>query len=336
MIRDRNLKNRVYNLNHEIELIFSPGLRLDTFLFQNLEDKFSRTFLQKMIKKGQVSINSEIIVKPSATVKTASLLKIQITEQPSFSLEPSQIKIPVIFQDEHLAILHKPAYMTVHPGAGTGNDTLVHSLMGQFESLAPTNDITRPGIVHRLDRETEGLMIIALSASALEKLSLMFAERSIAKTYLAWAWGSHLPEKAKISGFIHRNPRNRKLMEFTEIENSTGRQKKASLSYETLLNVNGFAKLKIQLETGRTHQIRATFLAKNAPIVGDKLYIRKINKTSNTEPIRGLKNEHHGLLLLSQSLEFIHPITGNPMKFSLEEPQRFKDFEDLVSKLNPQ
>lgn len=298
-----------------------PGVRLDVFLFEKLGDKVSRTRIQKLIEDG--SITAGVRLKSSFKAKSPLEVRVRIPEEKPMSIEPVDLGVPVLFQDKHLAIIHKPAGMTVHPGANTGDDTLVHSLLAQLKNLAETESPDRPGIVHRIDRETEGLLIIAKTASAHSRLAQLFKERKIEKTYHAIVWGK-LPEKGIYSGFIGRDAKDRKKMKYSEKAlNESYRQ--SLTEYETVATNQFFTLLKIKLVTGRTHQIRATFAAKGHPVVGDTIYSvteREARKVKAPKLLRQ-KIEKSGMLLIASHLKFSHPVNKKKLTFSLELPERF-------------
>ena len=276
-----------------------------------------------MIKEGSVFVEGKPVRKSSFKSENPLEIEIHYSEETGFDLTGNDTTVPVLFQDEYLAIIHKPAKMTVHPGAGTGNDTLVHSLIRQIENLSEGSEPERPGIVHRLDRETEGLMVIAKTDNAHRNLAELFQKRQIRKTYIAWLWGQ-TPSEGTEKGYIGRNPILRKQMVFTE-EADRPLFKEASLSYRTLEQTKHFSKVEIDLHTGRTHQIRATFTALGFPVVGDDLYSkysRRLMKAGfNEAQIEDLKSR--GLLLLASRLVFTHPETKQNMDYSLPLPERF-------------
>jgi 23S rRNA pseudouridine1911/1915/1917 synthase len=291
---------------------------------------FSRTHVQKLIKNGNILVNGKICDKPSFKSELATTVNIHYELPQEYTLHGnSEFSVPVLYQDEHLAVIHKPPGMTVHPGAGTKEDTLVHVLLSQIETLSEGSDKLRPGIVHRLDRETEGLMIIAKNNHAHFILAEAFAERKIIKEYSAWVWGLTEPVK-EVSGYIGRHPKDRKkmLFEFVPFDDT---YKTAIMSYQTVDSTKYFSMLKINLQTGRTHQIRATLAKLNNPVLGDAVYSslsRKLEKTEfNAEQKQRIAAG--GLYLIASRLTFDHPITQKSLDFQLPLPERF----DTIKKL---
>ncbi len=238
------------------------------------------------------------------------------------ALFANNLDVPIIYQDKHLAVVHKPVGMTVHPGAGTGDDTLVHSLLAQLETLSDGSEPERPGIVHRLDRETEGLLVVARTNEAHFKLARAFEERQAFKQYAAWVWGSLEPANDRIDGFIGRSPANRKKMVFKkEQEKQTDRE--ARMRYQIAKNLNELSLVNIVLETGRTHQIRASLAHQGTPVIGDELYGRQNRRLRRLKPEVVHQLKERGMLLIAQTLGFIHPITLQELKFELPLPERF-------------
>jgi len=307
-----------------LEFTLDEHQRLDSGIVHQFPEQFSRAQIQKIIRSGNVRVNGEVCSKPSFKSERKTQISITYQLEQEYHLQAnSDISVPVIYQDEHLAVIHKPPGMTVHPGAGTKEDTLVHVLLSQIDSLSEGSDKLRPGIVHRLDRETEGLMIIAKNNRAHFTLAEAFSERQIIKQYHALVWGL-TPTSEEISGYIGRHPRDRKKMLFEYFKlNDT--YKTSEMSYETLESNEYFSLLKIQLGTGRTHQIRATMAKLNHPVLGDTIYsqcTRRLDKTNLThEQKQDIING--GLYLIASRLSFSHPVSGKVLDFELTLPARF-------------
>lgn len=310
------------------------GARLDKFLAQYLAEAsidISRSRLQKLIGDGHVSGIHPHLLKSSYKAKTAHSISIVIPAEKPAALIPFEAAIPVLYQDEFLAIVHKPAGMTVHPGAATGPDTLVHALVGQFDKLAPHSE--RPGIVHRLDRETEGLMVIAKTDQARAALGRLFAEREVNKVYQAIVWGNiQLPEE--VDGFMWRDRRDRKKMRFGEkAPESPSRVREAQLLVTQSENFKNGTELQIQLITGRTHQIRATCAHLHAPIVGDVLYGDDAGRGKTYKVNREKRDAlaECGMLLMAKRIAFSHPLRRKKIDIELDLPQRFETARRLLS-----
>ena len=305
----------------------SPAQRIDAFLSQTWKEKFSRSAIQKFIRDGKVKVNGKLCNKPSHQVEGEITIELTYTEPEDYIIPRSDKQIPVLFEDPYLAIIHKPVNMTVHPGAGTKDDTLVHYLLGQFDELSETEERQRPGIVHRLDRETEGLMVIAKKTNVHRQLSALFENRKIEKRYEAWLWGQS-PDSTTADGFIGRHPSNRKKMMYSEKPvNNT--YKSSILSIETLEQTEHFSRVSIDLKTGRTHQIRATCSYLKIPVVGDQMYsrlARRYKKAGFSDAQESDFNDR-GLLLIASGLSFEHPVTKEKLTYSLPLPQRFHNLE---------
>ena len=309
------------------ELVLPPNVRLDKFLAQELKTTLSRAKIQALIKEGRVeSADGEALRKAEIVGEPLKIVAHLPIQQP-FELISNNQGVPILYQDEYFAIIHKPSNMTVHPGAKTKNDTLVHSLITQLSDLSEGSDPDRPGIVHRLDRGTEGLMIIAKTNKSHERFSNLFKQKEIKKEYCAWIYRL-LPSAGEINGFITRHPKNRKLMLFSK-EKLNDSSKVSELSYQVEEQINQFSLVRIHLKTGRTHQIRASFSYLSAPVVGDKSY----GYNDADLKIRYLKSKTSklGTLLCAAHLSFIHPFDKSERSFSLELPDRFQEFKAAIS-----
>lgn len=319
-------------------LLLPAGARLDKFLtdaLAELGERVSRTELQRLIEDpvtGFISGVPEKHLKSSFRAKHDLEIMVTLKAKMPAKLIPLDVKIPVVYEDRHLAVVHKPAGMTVHPGAGTGPDTLVHVLLARLDKLAP--DAERPGIVHRLDRETEGLMIVAKTDEARQALSEAFAERKIRKRYAALVWGRvQLPES--IEGYMARDPKSRKKMRFSLVPpegKGVGRVREAQLLILEQTQHKRFTEFSIELITGRTHQIRTTMAFYNAPIIGDTIYGNDKSKVKLYKIGRDARQvvEKSGMMLVARSLEFKHPLLKKKLSFSLDLPARFAEIRQAL------
>ncbi len=311
---------------HKLRFELPAGERLDRFLAAALAEQgvtLSRSAIQRQIEQGKVEGLPVRQIKAGFRSKHPIEITFTLPANQDKELIPLNAGIPVLYEDEYLAIVHKPPGMTVHPGAGTGNDTMVHALLGQFDKLSPHHE--RPGIVHRLDRETEGLMVIAKTEQARQRLSERFAERQIQKRYSALVWGSvTLPEE--VSGYIWRDLKNRKKMKFGEHPPNNGaRLRTAELLVTGQVRHKVATELEIELITGRTHQIRATLEHYNAPLIGDAVYgddagkckLYRIGKEKRE------KLAQSGMLLVARSLAFKHPFKRRILEYEIDLPERF-------------
>lgn len=277
--------------------------RLDKYLQTNLN--ISRSQIKKYIKSGEVLVNNN-------KVKSGYILKnedeIYIKYEDEFLLEPEKMDFKILYEDEYIAIISKPQDLVVHPGAGNDKNTLVNGLLYRFDKLAETAEEFRPGIVHRLDKDTSGLMIIAKTNEAYEVLVDDFKNSNIYKEYLAIVEGN-IENDGLVDEPIGRDPRNRVKMAVV-YDNS----KKALTEYKVLKNFDNYSLLLVHILTGRTHQIRVHMNYIGHPVVGDLVY--------------GHKNKYKidKQLLHAYKLKFKHPITKKELEFVDDYPERFEKF----------
>jgi len=283
------------------------GERLDRLLARHISD-VSRSTIQKWIADGRVSVDG----KPArASHKTAAgqVIEIRVPPPQRFELRPEAIPLEIIYEDDDLAVVNKPAGMVVHPAAGHWSGTLVNALMARFPELSereeeqPDEPAPRPGIVHRLDKDTSGLMIIAKTARVAEKLQAQFQEHRVHKTYLALVEGVPRAGAGLIDAPIGRDPRQRKRMAVVR----EGRP--AQTSYRVARQFAAHALLEVEPLTGRTHQIRVHLAYIGHPVVGDPVYGRR--RASLACPRQ---------FLHATRLTFTHPTTGAPMSFEVPLP----------------
>lgn len=283
--------------------------RLDLYLLDKIP--LSRSQIKRKIDNAEILVNKNK-VKAGYNIELGDIISIE--EDKEIKLEKEDIDFKILYEDDHLAIISKPQDLVVHPGAGNPNNTLVNGLLYKFDNLAKGSDELRPGIVHRLDKDTSGLMIIAKSDEAYSKLVKIFKTRKIKKTYLAIVYGK-LDDFGVIDYPIGRDRKNRKKFCVTNYNS-----KRAISKYKLLKNFDNYSLVKINLITGRTHQIRVHFSYIKHPVIGD--------------PVYGYKNKFNidKQLLHSYILEFKHPISGQEMKFEDDFPPRFKRFIDRFEK----
>lgn len=283
--------------------------RLDKYLNKKLE--INRSQIKNYIESGNILLNGKI-VKAGYSLKKGDIITVSYENERQ--LLPEKINFKILYEDDYLAVISKPQGLVVHPGAGNISGTLVNGLLYRFKDLSNPIDEERPGIVHRLDKDTSGLMIIAKKDEAYYKLIEMFKNHKIEKHYLAIVHGI-IDEDFKVDAPIGRDPNNRIKMKVIE-ENS----KPSSTSFHVLKNFDKFTLLDVLLHTGRTHQIRVHLSYVNHPVVGDETY--------------GVKNKYkiNKQLLHAYKLKFIHPITGKVVEIIDEFPKRFTDFMSIFSK----
>ncbi len=302
--------------------------RLDKFLAKVLPD-FSRSQLQRLIADGNVLAEDVVISDNSYKVKVGDSFMVAVP--PAEEAEPLAEDIPlnVVYEDDDLLVVNKPAGMTVHPAAGVSRGTLVNALLFHCrDSLSGIGGVKRPGIMHRIDRETSGLLVVAKNDNAHRFLSEQFAEHSIERTYYAVVYGVPNPLAGRIDGNIGRSPTDRKKM---AIVISGG--KTAVTHYKTLkIFKNAVSLVQCNLETGRTHQIRVHLTSVGNALVGDKVYVKN-HKTAVNLPqnLKKYVNEFPRQALHAKSLGFVHPRTKKFMQFDSELPS---DMAELVQKLS--
>ena len=265
-------------MNNSIKFLISKksnGIRLDVYLSNQLSN-FSRSYIKKIIEKKQVKINEEFTTTPSTKVKLNDEIKILYIEKKENKLAAKKMKIDIIYEDNHLLVVDKPKGMVVHPGAGNYENTLANGLAYKYKNnLSDINGNLRPGIVHRIDKDTSGLLVVAKNNLAHSKLGKQFSEHTIKRKYKCLIWGLVRPLNGRIETLISRDKRNRQLMSVSEING-----KKAITNYKTIkvFSIRDIPKISLmecELETGRTHQIRVHFKFKGTSILGDNQYGEK-------------------------------------------------------------
>ena len=300
------------------------NLRLDKFLSNKL-DYLTRSQIKKIIISKGVKINNKFVTLASTKVKKENKVEISINEDKGENIIPKNILLDIVYDDSEIVVINKPSGLTVHPGAGNKKNTLVNGLVHFYKNnLSNLGGSFRPGIVHRIDKETSGLIVVAKNNSAHVKLSEQFNNHSVKRKYILLAWGVIRPLNGKISTLISRSKKNRQLMSVSE---TLG--KNAITNYKTLKvfnykNIPKISLIECKLETGRTHQIRVHLSYKGNPLLGDQKYgkkkmkFKKINK--QFEKILASFNRQ---ALHAKSLGFIHPLNEKFMNFESKLPQDF-------------
>jgi len=314
---------------HQVEVSSDDvGERLDRFLALALGG-LSRNRIKPLIKEGHAFLGGEIITDPSRRVRDGEVYQITVPEAREPDPEPEDIPLDIVFEDEHLIVINKPARMVVHPAAGNWTGTLVNALLFHCaDSLSGIGGVKRPGIVHRIDKETSGLMVVAKTDAAHHGLAALFEAHDIERSYKAVVWGRVYPPRGDIEANIGRDPHNRKRMAVVLESGKT-----ASTHYELEENFSDIACLvRCVLETGRTHQIRVHMAHIGYPLVGDPVYTRpKLSRTKDLpESRRNAIQKFRRQALHAQTLGFVHPITDKPLKFEVDFPN---DMKRLISAL---
>ena len=313
----------------------NEGKRLDVYLTENLNE-FTRSFLKKLIENKQVKLNNLELLSPSAKIKYKDRISINITLKNDQKIVPKKIKLNVIYEDKDILIINKPKGMVVHPGAANYDNTLVNALLFKYKkNLSDINGALRPGIVHRIYKETSGLLVIAKNNFAHSNLGDQFSKHSIKRKYLCLAWGVVRPLNGKISTLITRDKKNRQLMTVSDVNG-----KKAITNYKTIkvFDINNIPKISLlecELETGRTHQIRVHLKYKGTSLLGDKQYGRKTIKFKKINNDFFVKlSKLTGQALHAKTLEFSHPRTKKWMSFNSDLPEGFKKILNLLENLS--
>ena len=284
--------------------------RIDKILTELTEH--SRSTIQAMIKQGNVFVNDET-VKPNYKGKTDDEITIIPFQEASIEIKPENIPIHIVYEDNDVLVVDKDYDMVVHPGAGNTSGTLVNALLYHVKDLQAIKGEIRPGIVHRIDKETSGLLMVAKNAHALENLGEQLRTKTVTRKYIALVEGVIPHNLGKINAPIGRDPKNRQQMKV--VENG----KEAVTNFQVIKRFEEYTLIECVLETGRTHQIRVHLAFINHPLVGDPKYGRR--KTDTT----------YGQFLHAKTLGFVHPTTKEYMEFESETPKYFNDFlETLV------
>lgn len=292
------------------------GVRLDIFLSESRS--YSRSFLQNLIKNENVKVNDQVVVRPSYKLRRGDLVEISVPPLEGSQLEPEPVNFKVLHEDDHILVLIKPAGLVVHPAVGHRSGTLVHGLLFHCNDLSGISGEERPGIVHRLDQDTSGVMVVAKNDLAHRDLVRQFANRRVSKTYLALIAGEPAEKKGRIDKPIGRHPVHRKKMAVTL---SSGRE--ATTEWMVLESYDGICSLlEVRPHSGRTHQIRVHLSYLGLPIVGDPLYGGKGKLAGMLDVPR--------LCLHAKKLSFFHPATGDLVTFTAPLPE---DMQSLIHRL---
>ncbi|MDA7636338.1 RluA family pseudouridine synthase [Candidatus Pelagibacter sp.] len=311
------------------------NLRVDV-LVNKREELISRTRIKNLILKEKLKLNDEIIKSPSKKVLTGDKLSLNIPQPEEASLKPYDFKLEIIHEDKDLLVINKPAGIIMHPGAGNHDKTIVNALMHyDKDSLSNIGDELRPGIVHRIDKNTSGLVVIAKNNESHENLSKQFSDHTITRVYQLLIWGKLRPSKGKIDTFITRSSKNRQLMEV-----SSSKGKRAITNYKTIEVYENdktptLSLVECKLETGRTHQIRVHMTHLGNSIVGDDKYKKKYKKLKNIDMgLESLISKLNRQFLHAKTLGFIHPKTNEEMIFSSILPQELNNLLKTLKNTN--
>ena len=322
------MKKNIFNI---IVPLNFHGYRLDKFL-QTQINKLSRTRLQTLIRNGQVKLNNTTINNPSKKIKEGDQIKIDFPPPKETLIKPNKIPLNILYDDDDIIVINKFPGVVVHPGAGNYENTIVNGLLYKYQNnLSSIGGKLRPGIVHRIDKDTSGVIVVAKNDNSHINLSQQFASHTIKRVYEALVWGSLKPQRGKIQEKISRSIKNRQLM---TVRKEKG--KMAITNYNTLkifqnANLPKISLIECQLETGRTHQIRVHMNFKGNPILGDKSYGKLKKKFKKIDPnIEKKINNFNRQALHAKSLGFLHPNTKKEVLFEAKRP---RDFDSLIKNL---
>ena len=307
--------------------------RIDVFLSEIIKE-FTRSYIKKLIERKNLLINGRVIKRGSTKIKVFDSIKFSLENKENNKLIPKKMNLNIVYEDKDILVINKPKGLVVHPGAGNYYDTLANGLAYKYRNkLSDINGDLRPGIVHRIDKETSGLLIIAKNNFSHANLSKQFSNHSIKRKYLCLAWGVVRPLKGRIETLISRNTKNRQLMAVSEIKG-----KKAITNYKTvkifsLKDIPKISLIECELETGRTHQIRVHLKYKGTSLIGDNKYGKKYKFKNLNKEFLEVLNKIYGQALHAKTLGFIHPSTNKWMTFNSNMPNDFKKMLNLLNKL---
>ena len=313
----------------------SDKKRIDTFIFEKCTE-LSRTRIKKLILNKKLRIDGKIINAPSKKIRKGDNIFLEIPEPKKTSLKPFNFDLDIIYQDDDLIVINKPAGISMHPGPGNYDNTVVNALMNYKKiKLSSIGDELRPGIIHRIDKDTSGLVVIAKNNLSHQNISKQFSDHSIDRVYNALVWGKLRPQSGVIDTFIVRSSKNRQLMDV-----SFTKGKKAITNYKTLnifqgKNIPTFSLIECKLRTGRTHQIRVHMSYKGNHIVGDKKYKKKYKKLKSiSEDINKKIMRLERQFLHARILGFNHPRSGKKLFFEANLPEDLKKIINVLEKSN--
>ena len=324
------MKNKTIKI---LSTLSDKGKRIDIFLSEKLKDS-TRSNIKKLINSKKVTVNNILVDAQSTKVKDKDVIKI-IFQEEDYKIQPSKKFVDIIYEDNDLIIINKPQGMVVHPGAGNKNDTLVNILIGNYKKkLSDLGGNTRPGIVHRIDKDTSGLLVVAKNNFTHSALGKQFSNHSINRKYIALIWGVLRPLTGTIETFIARSKKNRQLMTADEFRGKKAITKYSVKKVFNKKNIPKISLIEFELETGRTHQIRVHMIYKGTSLLGDKKYrkknmkFRKIDKSFDQ-----ILQSFNGQILHASTLGFEHPRNLKKIEFKSKLPLKFKKLVDYLENL---
>jgi 23S rRNA pseudouridine1911/1915/1917 synthase len=301
--------------------------RLDHFLAAR-QSELSRSRLQELIRSGAVRVNGRP-VKTSYRLKNGDRVELEIPPPTTLALEPQDLPLEIVYEDRHLVVVDKAAGMVVHPAAGHADGTLVNALLFHCRDLAGIGGVERPGIVHRIDQDTSGLLVVAKDDFTHQRLAEQFKAHTITREYVALAYGRLLPPRGAFATAIGRHPHQRRKMAGVA---SGGKPAKTGYRVLRYLSAAACSLVALRLETGRTHQIRVHMSEAGHPLVGDRVYGHKGARRQPADPAAAaILREFPRQALHARLLGFIHPVSGSYLEFRSELPD---DFRMLLERLD--
>jgi 23S rRNA pseudouridine1911/1915/1917 synthase len=288
--------------------------RLDLFLTENLPG-LTRSGIKNLIKEGLVSVDGRQ-VKAGLALKGGESVTVRIPPPPPTTLKPEDVPLDLLYEDADVLVVNKPARMPVHPGAGRRTGTLVNALIHYTKDLSRVGGPERPGVVHRLDMDTTGSIVIARNDKAHRDLANQFKEHTTKRKYVSLVWGQVKEEEGEIDLPIGRDSANR-----LKISTRTRRKRRAVTSFRVLKRYPGFTLLELSPETGRTHQIRVHLAAINHPVVGDQVYCKRQVYPGMPKAVSDKIKKTKRQLLHAATIGFVHPGTGKPVEFIAPMPE---------------
>lgn len=301
------------------------GERLDAFLASSLAE-LTRSAVQRLIEHGMVRVDGKE-VKSSHKLSNGEEVTISIPPPEPSTATPEDMSLVILFEDADIIVVNKPAGLTVHPGAGISSGTLVNGLLGHCSDLSGIGGEIRPGIVHRIDKDTTGILVVAKNDAAHQGLSAQFSQHTVKRVYYALVFGSPKTDKGRIEGEIGRHPVDRKKM-----SGNAKHGRHAVTHWKVLARYNGVTLLKLRLETGRTHQIRVHLSEAKHPLLGDSVYggDARLGNIKDVK-LRSLIKELGRQALHAKTLGFIHPASGEYVEFDSDLPE---DMQRIIDYLN--
>jgi len=295
------------------------GLRLDVYLADAIEDA-SRSFMRKLVKDGRVTLNGQVCKKPARLVVAGETVTVEIPPPPPITPEPEDLPLDVLYEDESLVIVNKASGMVVHPAPGHYTGTLVNAVLHRCPDFQRSGtDMTRPGIVHRLDRDTSGVMVVAKTPRAFMDLAKQASDHSFDRRYLALVRGEFKEDRGRISAPIGRSLADRGRMAVTGV-----RAKEAVTNFEVLERLGVASLVSLQLDTGRTHQIRVHMRFAGRPVLGDPVYgVTDYRGWAASPAVLDALGQLHGQALHAERLGITHPVSGERLTFTAPPPADF-------------